>query len=294
MRRQRQRFGFHEVPGTDAQHRLDGGHDVPHGEDVELLGPQPEIRERAFALGATEEQQVHGAPAHAHEHEGPRLERPRDRQQFVRDRDPVVRVLRREHRVVQQRQSFGERDGIAGISGFVDDRLQLGELPRAVVRRFGREPGAEPALQIRSRAAEAGERVTHEREERGALVGDAQLVQPQPARADRRLGAHHGETFVVGRLRRTEELFARRAQTTTRQHRLGAAQQRRRGLDGLPIPLGCGSRSPAFPACPTRYGRACPTVRCRVPFLGTRTRSRVTRLEKRPLVPRTHARKAWQ
>ena len=101
MRRQRQRFGFREVPGAEAQHRLDGGHDIAHGENVELLGPQPEIRERPFALGATEEQQVHGAPTHAHEHEGSRLERPRDRQQFVGDRDPVVRVLRREHRVVE-------------------------------------------------------------------------------------------------------------------------------------------------------------------------------------------------
>ena len=70
--------------------------------------------------------------------------------------------------MVEDRQSFGERDGVTGVSGFVDDRLQLGEFPRPVVRRFGREPGVEPTLQIRSRAAKSGERVTHEREEHGA------------------------------------------------------------------------------------------------------------------------------
>ena len=102
----------------------------------------------------------------------------------------------------------------------------------------------QPSLQIRTFVLESGERVAHEREERRALVGDAQLVQPQAAGADRRFGAHDGETCVVGDLGRAEELLARAAPSRPMSSVAWASASKSRGLDGvrsrsavfLPIP----------------------------------------------------------
>ena len=113
-------------------------------------------------------------------------------------------------------------------------------------------------IQSHARRGPAGT-VTHgHKEHRGTLVGDAQLVKPQPACADRGLGAHHRKAFVVGRLRRSEELFRTpraddSAPVTPRRGAAAAPRTRR-----FPDPARMWFALPAFPACPTRYGRACP------------------------------------
>ena len=70
-----------------------------------------------------------------------------------------MRVLRREHRVVQQRQPFGQRERVTGVTRFVDDRLQLGELAGAVVRGLGRQ--AAPATVVAGPDVRTRVRPTH-------------------------------------------------------------------------------------------------------------------------------------
>ena len=225
MGRERQRLGLGELAGPHRLHGLDRGDDVLHREHLVLLGTHPQLGERTLGFDAAEQHEVHGAPTHGHQHERARVDRRRDGQHLVRDREAIVRVLRREHRVVQQRQSFGQRQGVSGLARFVDDRLQLGELAGAVVRGLGREPRPQPSLQVRTFVLEPGQRIAHQREELRALVGDAQLVQPQATGADRRFGAHDREAGFLGDLGRAEELLARRAESPDVERRLGEREQ---------------------------------------------------------------------
>ena len=135
-------------------------------------------------------------------------------------------VTGREQCVVQQREALAERDRIADGASLVDDRSQFIERAASVIGRLGGEPRAEPQPQIGSLPSEVLQGVAHQREVRGTLVGDPELVQPQPSGSDRRLGERDRVAGLLRGVGRGEELRASRRQPSAGQCRARPYEER--------------------------------------------------------------------
>ena len=166
-----------------------------------------------------------------------RLQRRADGQELVGDGDAVVRVLRRQHRVVEQRQSFGEPDRIVGVARLVDDRSHLRQLPGAVVRGLSGQADVQTTLQVGTLAAQFAQRAAYECEEHHPLVGDPQLVQPQTTGPDGSFRPYHGKLLLRRGLCGPHEQLAGDTKPAGGERRLGAHEQLRRLL-------GCDTRRP--------------------------------------------------
>ena len=137
-------LGLGESARPHEQHRVDCRHDVASQQHVELLRAQPQVGKRPFGLHVTEQEQVDRAPQQAHDRVRAVVPVRGDRHQLVGDCQPLVRVPRREHGVVQQGQALTQHDRIAGVASLVDDRIQGIERAASVVRGFGCEPRPKP------------------------------------------------------------------------------------------------------------------------------------------------------
>ena len=114
MTRCRSFLGSCEVARPHEQHGFDRRNHVLREQHVELLGAQPKIGKRPFGFDVTDEEEIDGPPQQAHDGQPAVIGLRGGSHELIRGTQALTRVPRREHCVVQQRQTLTEHEWFAG------------------------------------------------------------------------------------------------------------------------------------------------------------------------------------
>ena len=260
MTRCRSFLGTREVARPHEQHGFDCRNHVSREQHVELLGAQPKIGKRPFGFDVTDEEEIDGPPQQAHDGQPAVIRLRGGRHELIRGSQALTRVPRREHCVVQQRQTLTEHEWFAATRASSVMRCRSVERAGLVVDGLGCEPRLEahcksgrwsPSCTSASRAnARYAARSS-------AMRSSYSHTPPAPIAASARANASPALSAAAGGCK---ELCSCRAQPPCGQRRLRGSRRVAAGSSPTAAGGGSGNDSPDM-----RCARAPPSAWLSVP-----------------------------